>query len=86
MTALHEILITRAVRPDGTPHANAFRATLGGEGETICVSETPFFDTVRILLARGLAAHKDLLVMRHAGSDAIALKGRVGVAAWIARS
>lgn len=44
---------TPHVRPDGTKHPNAFDARLDGSDAVLCVSETPLFDSARVLLKTG---------------------------------
>jgi hypothetical protein len=44
-------------------------------------SRTPFFESARVLLGEGLAAPGDMLEMRHDGSEHVALRAAVGVAA-----
>jgi hypothetical protein len=59
-----------------------FEARLG-ERLIVEASRTPFCDGARVLLAQGLAAPGDLLIMRHAGSGCDALTAAVGVAAGL---
>ena len=60
------------IRPDGTKHPNAFDARLNEV--VLCTSETPLLSAARALLASGQAQPDDTIVMRHAGSGAIALR------------
>lgn len=78
MTVL-TLIVTPHIRPDGTKHPNAFAAAL--DGELICVSETPLFDSAREMLRRDMAQPDDMLVMQHAGSTHWAMRGKVGEAA-----
>ena len=77
----HVITVSPHIRSDGTKHPNAFEARLAGA--LLCVSETPLLDAARALLARGIAAPEDTIVMRHVGSHVDALRARVGVAAGL---
>jgi hypothetical protein len=51
-----------------------------GTDRILCVSEQPFVDAARVLVAEGRDPDATL-TMRHRGSDAVALKGRLGSAA-----
>ena len=73
-------VISLVVSPAG---AGLFAARLDGSNEILCVSNTPLFSACRVLLARGLAKPDDVVVMRHVGADAIALRARVRVAAGL---
>jgi len=77
----HVIEVSLHIRPDGTKHPNVFDARLAGSDEVLCVSATPLLTAARLLLKAGKADPDDVLVMRHAGSGAVALKGRIGLAA-----
>jgi hypothetical protein len=74
--SVHVILIT-AAKP------GRFDAKLVGGGDVFLVesTRTPFLDSARALLAGGLAAPSDVLIMRHDGSEHDALRAAVGVAA-----
>jgi hypothetical protein len=75
------IEVSPHLRPDGTKCPNGFDARLAGCDEVLCVSDTPLLTAARVLLRAGRADPDDVLVMRHAGSRAVALKGRVGLVA-----
>jgi hypothetical protein len=60
-----------------------FEAWLEGGVLLISASRQPFVDAARVLIALGSDPNA-VLVMRHAGSDAIALKAKLGVAAGLA--
>jgi hypothetical protein len=66
------------VTPDKKP--GRFRACLEQDRALLCVSRQPFLDSARKLLARGHSP-QTILVMRHAGSDDVALRGSIGSAA-----
>jgi hypothetical protein len=75
MTAVHTLLISPA-KP------GRFDARLAGSDQYLVEgSRTPFLDAARALLAAGLAAPDDMLVMRNAGSAHDALRARIGAAA-----
>ena len=76
-----QVVIAPHIRTDGTKHPSAFDAWL--DGELLCVSETPLLDAAGVLLKAGKADPGDMLVMRHAGAGAIALRARIGVAAGL---
>jgi hypothetical protein len=64
------------------PRPGRFDARLLGFEQFLVEStRTSFCDAARILLAAGLAHAVDLLVTWHAGSEHVALKAAVGVAA-----
>jgi hypothetical protein len=66
----------------GRVNPNKFRASLEGETEVLCVSSQPFLDGARILLDRGHDPEA-ILVMRHAGSGDVALRGSLGKTALL---
>ena len=78
---VHVIEVSPHIRPDGIKRPNGFDVRLAGCDEVLCVSDTPLLTAARVLLKAGRADPDDVLVMRHAGSRAVALKGRVGLAA-----
>jgi hypothetical protein len=58
-----------------------FRSQLEGRDDPLVVtSRQPFVDSARVLLALGHDGNADL-VMKHAGRDTVALKGRLSIAA-----
>jgi hypothetical protein len=57
-----------------------FRACLEQERALLCVSRQPFLDSARKLLDRGHDP-RTILIMRHARSDDVALRGSLGAAA-----
>ncbi|MGA7454887.1 MAG: hypothetical protein WBW73_27800 [Rhodoplanes sp.] len=69
----HVIEISPHIRPDGTRGPNGFDVRLAGCDEVLCVSDTPLLTAARVLLKAGKADPDSLLVMRHAGSGAVAL-------------
>ena len=77
------IEVSPHVRRDGTKHPNAFDVRLAGSDEVLCVSDTPLLTAARVLLKAGKADPDSLLVMRRAGSGAVALRGRIGRAATL---
>jgi hypothetical protein len=76
----HMLLVSPAPRKSGGVLPGKFDARLG-DRSIVEASRTPFCDGARALLAQGLAAPGDLLVMRHTGSQHDALRAMVGVAA-----
>jgi hypothetical protein len=84
MTTVHSTPLVIIVRPhiksNGERHSNLFDARLEGESETLCESNQPFLDSARILVNRGHDPGT-ILVMRHASSDVVALRGALGTAA-----
>jgi hypothetical protein len=68
---------TISVVPTKPGKFDAFHA----ERQIVAASQTPFCDAARALLAEGLAAPSDVLVMSHGGSAHDALKASVAVAA-----
>ena len=77
----HKVLVVSpALHKNGGTIPGKFDARLG-ERLIVEASRIPFCDGARVLLAKGLAAPGDLLIMRHAGSDHDALRAAVGVAA-----
>jgi hypothetical protein len=77
MLDLQEVSITIA------PHGKhgKFAASLPN-GERLVISVQPFIASARALLARGHDPETTLL-MRHAGSETLALRGRIGAAALL---
>lgn len=57
-----------------------FTAWLQDEQVPLCVSRQPFLDGARKLLDKGHDP-RTILIMRHAGSDDVALRGSIGSAA-----
>jgi hypothetical protein len=74
------IIVRPHIKSNGKRHPNLFDARLEGESETLCESNQPFVDSARILLNRGHDPGT-ILVMRHASSDVVALRGALGTAA-----
>jgi hypothetical protein len=74
------LIVTPHRNKQGRRHPNRFDAMLEGETEVLCTSSQPFLDGARKLLARGHSP-QTILVMRHAGSDDVALRGSLGAAA-----
>jgi hypothetical protein len=70
---IHVLMVTPAPRKSGGVLPGKLDARLG-ERPIVEASRTPLCDGARALLAQGLAAPGDMLVMRHAGSDHDALK------------
>ena len=60
---------------------NVFDARLIGEEELLCSSNNVFCDAARRLLSSGRAEPDDVLLMRHAGSETLALRAKIGDAA-----
>ena len=79
----HVIEVSLHIPPDGTKHPNVFDTRLAGSDEVLCVSDTPLLTAARALLKAGKADPGDVIVMRHAGSSAIALRAKVGAAAGL---
>jgi hypothetical protein len=77
---IHTISVAPAHKRNGEPLPGKFDA-LANERRIVAASRTPFCDSARVLLAEGLAAPSDVLIMRHVGSQVDALKAAVGVAA-----
>jgi hypothetical protein len=74
-----ELVIT--VSPTGSP--GRFRAVLAGTGELqVGSSRQPFMDAARVLIENGRDPGA-VLVMKHAGTDAVALWARLGTAAQL---
>jgi len=68
-----------AVSPTASP--SRFRAVLAGTGELqVESSRQPFMDAARVLIENGRDPGA-VLVMKHAGTDAVALRARLGTAA-----
>jgi hypothetical protein len=61
-------------------HPGSFEAVL--DGETLCRSRQPFITSARILIERGYDPDM-VLTMQHAGSNTIALRGRLGAVAKV---
>lgn len=61
-----------------TPKGQLYEARL--DGETLCVSRTPFLSSARALQQRGHAP-ETLLSMSHQGETTVALQGAIGAAA-----
>jgi hypothetical protein len=78
----HVLIISPTPRKSGGTIPGKFGARLG-DRLIVEASRTPFCDGARVLLAEGLAAPNDLLVMRHAGGSCDAVKAAVGVAAGL---
>src|SRR4051812_32307795 len=64
-----------------SPKRQMYEARLRGEEAVLCAATEPFFAAARVLLQSGRAAAADILVMRHARSEAVALRCPVGRAA-----
>jgi hypothetical protein len=75
------IIVSPHVGSNGRRHPSDFDCWLEG-GPFLCISRQPFLQAARVLKAMG--HHPDTtLVMRHAGSDVVALRGRLGIAAGL---
>jgi hypothetical protein len=74
----HVLMVSPAPRKSGGVLPGKFDAWLG---ERLIVEASRICDGARALLAQGLAAPGDLLIMRHVGSEHDALRAAVGVAA-----
>jgi hypothetical protein len=75
------IIVSPHVASNGRRHPSDFDCWLEG-GPFLCISRQPFLQAARVLKAMG--HHPDTtLVMRHAGSDVMALRGRLGIAAGL---
>jgi hypothetical protein len=58
------------------------RYTVRHQGRLLCRSRTPLLDGARALLASGFSAHT-VIELRHAGSDAVAIRAVLGIAACL---
>ncbi|WP_293854452.1 hypothetical protein [uncultured Alsobacter sp.] len=63
-----------------TKNPTRFTAINAATGERLVTTATPFFDAARYFLRRG-ARPSTPIVMRHQGSDEIAMRSTVGAAA-----
>jgi rubredoxin len=66
--------------PANPPRLSRFGARLRGDDRVLCVSDQPFVDAARALIAEGHDP-ETALVMRHKGSETIAPTARLGAAA-----
>lgn len=78
-TRVRTIIVNQAPRKRGRFDPR-YEARLLGESEPIAVSETPFLDAARALLARG-EDPQTVIVMQRASSDVECLRSTIGAAA-----
>jgi hypothetical protein len=83
-TTTHQITIAPALDRRGERLVGHFAARIDHGERLVRASATPFRDSARVLLERGLAAPNDVITMRHAGSRHEVLKAAVGKAAKLA--
>lgn len=74
------IVVTRAMKENGSARPGLYEARLQGNARLLCRSCEPFLNAARVLASEGhdLAT---VIVMRHAGSDTDCLRATIGAAA-----
>jgi hypothetical protein len=85
-TTTHQITIAPALDRRGERIVGCFDARISRGERLVHATATPFYDSARELLERGLARAEDAIELRHRGSDHVILKGTVGAAARLAET